>query len=137
MRFTVPGKPFGKARPRKGKFGIYNPKENVAYEKKITEAYINTLGHIPEPTDKPVWINIEAHYPIPKQTPKKKRELMLAGKMLPLIRPDGDNIVKSVLDALNGVAYFDDKQVVLIRVNKTYAEKGETIIDIGRYYNAQ
>ena len=37
-------------------------------------------------------------------------------------KPDTDNIAKSILDSLNGIAYKDDKQVVDLRVRKQYAE---------------
>lgn len=134
MRFTVPGQPYGKARPRKGKFGIYNPKANDENERRIREAYIQTKGLIPEPVTAPVWMNVELIYAVPKATPKKKREMMLAGKIRPMVKPDVDNCLKSVMDALNGLAYMDDKQVVLTRCIKRYGEKPATIIDIGRYY---
>jgi Holliday junction resolvase RusA-like endonuclease len=44
---------------------------------------------------------------------------------LPMKKPDCDNIVKIILDALNGVAYTDDKQVVDVRCRKCYAKPGE------------
>lgn len=135
MRIIVPGKPFGKARPRKGKFGVYNPRINREYENKIKQAFREATGLIAEPMTMPVWLNVEAVYPIPKQTSKKKREAMLEGKIYPLVRPDIDNCVKSVMDALNGLAYQDDKQVVLLRSTKRYGEMPALIIDIGRYYS--
>lgn len=59
---------------------------------------------------------------------------MIDGKIYPLVKPDIDNCIKSIMDALNGVAYKDDKQVVLVRSIKRYGEHPQTIIDIGRYY---
>lgn len=35
-------------------------------------------------------------------------------------KPDADNILKAVLDALNGVAYEDDRQVVEVLCIKKY-----------------
>ncbi len=133
LRFEVPGRPFGKARPRSGKYGVYNPRVNVEYEKKIADCYRLALNKLPEPTDKPIVITINCYYPIPKQTPKKKRELMLDGKIKPMVKPDLDNVMKSVLDALNGLAYLDDKQVIRCMVTKDYAEHPHTTIYIGRY----
>ena len=43
---------------------------------------------------------------------------MLNGELLPAKKPDIDNIVKAVLDALNEVAYRDDTQVVELQVRK-------------------
>lgn len=45
----------------------------------------------------------------------------MAGK-LPPGKPDIDNILKVVLDGLNGIAYEDDKQVVLTQCKKVYAD---------------
>lgn len=45
---------------------------------------------------------------------------MLEGKSFPAKTPDGDNICKAVLDAINEVAFKDDKQVVEITVKKRY-----------------
>ena len=45
------------------------------------------------------------------------REFKLSGKMRPTMKPDNDNIAKSVLDALNGLAYVDDKQIVELKVS--------------------
>lgn len=45
-----------------------------------------------------------------------KKTAMLSGELLPTKKPDIDNIVKAVLDALNEVAYRDDTQVVELQV---------------------
>ena len=47
---------------------------------------------------------------------------MLENKVRPTKKPDCDNIAKIVLDALNGIAYYDDSQVVSLVVRKHYAE---------------
>lgn len=135
MRFTIPGKPFGKMRPRRGKFNVYDPKENREHEKFIRKCFIEQCGLLDEPYDCPIYITINSFYSIPKQTPKKKRELMLTGKMLPMIKPDIDNVAKSVLDALNGFFYTDDKQVIEISIRKFYSNDPRTEIMIGRYNN--
>ncbi len=55
---------------------------------------------------------IKAYYRIPKSDSKNKRQLKLDGKIRPNKKPDVDNIIKAVLDALNGVAYTDDAAIV-------------------------
>jgi Holliday junction resolvase RusA-like endonuclease len=125
--FTVPGRPQGKARPRFTRAGhAYTPKATHDYEKAIREAFIAT-GE--EMLDCPVHVLISAIFAPPKSISKKKREAMLAGEILPTIRPDTDNVAKAVLDALNGYAYHDDKQVTSLSVFKTYGlDEGITII---------
>lgn len=51
---------------------------------------------------------------------------MLNGEILPTKRPDGDNIIKVILDALNGFVYHDGAQICKIYFTKKYAEKPET-----------
>ena len=63
---------------------------------------------------------IEAVFPIPKSWPRAKKAEALAGK-LPPGKPDIDNILKVVLDGLNGIAYEDDKQVTMTQCKKVYA----------------
>ena len=54
------------------------------------------------------------------------------GNLNPTKKPDADNIGKVVLDALNGIAYEDDKQVIELRVSKQYSEEREGLrITIG------
>lgn len=40
-------------------------------------------------------------------------------------RPDVDNVLKTVMDALEGVAYEDDKQVVGASVTRCLADRGQ------------
>lgn len=66
-------------------------------------------------------LRIVARFLPPKSTSKKKQKQMLDGEILPLKKPDMDNIVKVVADALNGVAYNDDTQIVLVSAKKAYS----------------
>lgn len=45
------------------------------------------------------------------------------GKIWPAKKPDSDNIAKVVLDALNGIAYHDDTQIIKLSVTKAYKEE--------------
>jgi Holliday junction resolvase RusA-like endonuclease len=45
-------------------------------------------------------------------------------------RPDADNILKLVADALNGVAYDDDKRVVVASVCKLWSSQPRLEITI-------
>ena len=73
---------------------------------------------------------ITAYYKIPNGTNKAKKAEMLTGKIRPLVKPDFDNVVKAVCDALNGIAYDDDKQIVEARVMKFYSDNPRVEIAI-------
>lgn len=120
--FNVPGKIQAKQRPRfNGKF-VYTPKQTINYENWVRECYLLKYRN-EKPLETPLEVKIIAFYEIPKSTSKKKRQEMLENKVFPTIKPDTDNIAKSILDSLNGIAYKDDKQVVSLSVKKWYAEE--------------
>lgn len=70
--------------------------------------------------DGAVSIYIAAFFTPPKSDSRKQRERKCAGRAWCDLKPDVDNIAKIILDALNGVAFSDDKQVVLLQVGKFY-----------------
>lgn len=65
--------------------------------------------------------------PIPVSWSKAKKEAATKGDVLPTTKPDIDNLAKCVLDALNGIAYRDDNQVVRLEVSKFYGEPATLI----------
>lgn len=122
MKFRIPGEPTGKARPRVTRWGTHNTEKTILYENLVKLSYQEQCG---EYTEMPLIARIEVYYGIPKSTPKKNIKPMLERKILPCKKPDIDNIAKIILDALNGVAYKDDTQVVSLHVHKYYAETPE------------
>lgn len=125
--FTIPGPVQGKARARtfyNGKLGrmqSITPEKTVLYENLIKQRFMaeckNTYFN-----KEPLVMMIIAYFPIPKSTTKKDRGLIAEGLLLPTKKPDADNIAKAICDALNGVAYGDDTQVVSLTVMKEYTD---------------
>ncbi len=116
--------PFGKERPRGTVIGghvrIYTPKATEQYEAMIKKAWVKENGE--EPFSGPLVVRLHLGMPIPKSVTKKDRQLMLQRKKRPIVKPDVDNCAKSILDALNGVAYKDDNQIVTLLAKKYYTE---------------
>ena len=129
IRITVPGQPQGKGRARvclRGGYArAYTPDSTAAYENLIKLAYGNRGISVV-----PVELAVTAYYRIPKAFSKKKRNEALSGHMRPQTKPDIDNVVKVVCDALNKVAYNDDTQVVKIVAEKYYGETPGIVIEI-------
>lgn len=71
--------------------------------------------------DEALSVRLEFGISIPKSYTGKKREACLAGQIVPMKKPDIDNLVKAVLDALNGCMYEDDKQIIKVIAEKCYA----------------
>lgn len=121
INLVIPGKPMGKQRPRVLKNGIsYTPKETVNYETYIKTIYATECGQ--EPLQGALQMKITAYFPIPKSASKVKKKAMERGDIRPTKRPDSDNIIKIVADALNGLAYKDDSQIVSCTLDKYYSE---------------
>ena len=62
--------------------------------------------------------------------PKKFANNVFNKKILPLSPPDVDNVAKIVCDALNGVAFFDDRQVCKLNIEKYYSEIPKIIVEL-------
>lgn len=129
--FVVEGKPVGKGRPRFKRVGnfvqTYTPANTAEYEKLVRLKFKNAGGVI---TENPVKVEIVAFFTPPKSTKKRDRIEMLANRILPVKKPDCDNIAKIVLDALNKIAYKDDAQVAELSVKKRYAAAAKVFVHI-------
>lgn len=121
MKFTIPGEPQGKARARTGKGFAYTPEKTVLYENLIKTVFLQTK-YKPIEAGKPVRMRICAFYSIPKSYTKGKRLAAENNIIRPIKKPDIDNVCKVVADALNGVAYHDDTQIVSAEISKWYGE---------------
>ena len=115
FRFVVKGKPVPKARARVGKRGGYTPKRTKEYEKKVwaTAVSARNQAHL-KAHDGPVVLLLafDQEKAVVDVVYLDESEAYSTGY------PDLDNLIKSVSDALIGVAYKDDAQVVEIRAVK-------------------
>jgi crossover junction endodeoxyribonuclease RusA len=93
LTLTVPGRPVPKARPRMGANGhVYTPAETKAAEGAVGWAARGALRST-KPTTEPLSITVEFHV-----ADRRRRDV--------------DNLLKTVLDGLNTIAFKDDSQVV-------------------------
>ena len=120
---TIPGEPVAKGRPRVTSKGVaYTPQKTVNYETLVKELW--AIKHSAEkPLEGPLCVYINAYFAIPKSWSKKKRQDALNEAILPTGKRDCDNVAKSLLDALNQLAYADDAQVTTLIVQKKYSER--------------
>lgn len=126
IRFTIPGEPFGKQRPKFSRVGnyvrTYTPDETTSYESLVKLMYQQAAKGKKFPEDAMFDVRVIAYYDIPKSISKKKRRLMLEHKLRPTKKPDWDNVGKIICDSLNKIAYHDDSAVVDAQVRKFYSE---------------
>lgn len=117
--FTVPGDPVGKQRPRVTRYGTYTPEKTQAYEALVLLRY-REAAYRAAPLTGALNVRIQANFGIPSSYTKARKEAILRGEERPTKKPDADNIAKIILDALNGLAWKDDAQVVGLMVQKRY-----------------
>ena len=124
--------PVAKQRPRFNTYSkaTYTPAKTKNAEKEIAIAYINKFGKTM--LKGPLEMKVICEYQVPKSYTKKKKNLAKEGLLPKLTSPDVDNLSKTVLDALNKIAYEDDKQVISLLSTKRYAvdDRPRVLIEI-------
>ena len=113
----IPGEPVAKGRPRMTRTGhAYTPEKTRLYEAHVRDVWKRNCSH--RASNKPLRVSVVAYFPVPKSVSKKRRAEMEGAPHTK--RPDADNLAKSVLDALNGLAFEDDSAIYDLRVEKCY-----------------
>lgn len=125
ITFTIPGVAVAKGRPRFAKRGnfvtTYTPEKTASYENLVKVLAMQEMrGAVP--VSGPVNVTIDIAICPPASWSNKKRAQALNEEIYPTGKPDLDNTAKGILDAMNGVAYLDDKQVIGLMVRKFYSD---------------
>jgi len=105
IKFTVPGVPVPKGRPRFVPGHCYTPQKTVSYEAQLKYFFFKAVGCLFKPLDCPIRLTMHAEFPMPKSAPKKDR---VAGIRRKITKPDLDNLEKIIGDGLNNIAWVDD-----------------------------
>ncbi len=129
---TIPGVMRGKQRARvavRGRFATaYTPKETVNAEAWVKRCAVDQIGS--PCLDIAFDVSIHVTVQVAESWPRKKRAAALAGEIKPTGKPDADNVQKALFDALNGVIWKDDSQIVDITFRKRYGLKPQTVLRI-------
>lgn len=117
ISFFVPGEPRGKGRPRfvQGRKPYTDARTEQAERAVAWECRKAMAGR--PPLEGPLELRVYALYAQPASWSKQKKEALYWKTS----KPDLDNIVKLVKDALNKVAWLDDAQVVSLAAWKHYS----------------
>lgn len=99
------------------------------YKKIIYYEILKQLGGRYDPIDAAIGVTIRFKMPIPASWPKNKKAA--AVNQLHTKKPDIDNLVKGLFDAVNGLLWVDDNRVAQMMVTKVYADDPgiELIVD--------
>ena len=121
ISFIIPGKPQPKQRPRVTSHGTYTPQATVDYERLV--GWQCRSVHKGKPLATALKLTVRVFFKLPKRTVKEKGDRHTN-------RPDLDNIIKSIKDGLNGIAYEDDSQIVKIEATKQWASEDYVIVEL-------
>lgn len=132
--FEVPGKIIGKGRPRLNTYtgNVYTPTKTKDYETLIEQYFLIKYPRF-KILEGRVKVNIIAYFNIHKATKKSDVDKMLSNEISPTKKPDIDNIVKVILDAMNKIAFKDDTQITKLEVEKKYGDEEKVCVKIEEY----
>lgn len=133
IAFVIPGTPVGKGRPkfaRRGNFvTTYTPEKTASYENLVKlKAETAMLGR--QLIDGPVSVTVGIYVTPPASWSQKKQRAALASEIFPTSKPDVDNVIKGIFDAMNGVVWRDDKQACDVFVIKRYADTARATVQV-------
>jgi Holliday junction resolvase RusA-like endonuclease len=120
VTIVITGAPVPKGRPRMTRRGhAYTPSRTVAYERMIGQLAAFEMRGRP-PLTVPVRVELLVELPVPASWSMRRRAAAITGDIVPTSRPDVDNFVKAILDAINSIVICDDAQVVEISATKKF-----------------
>lgn len=131
FRFEI--EPQQQERPRatgRGKFiRMYDPAKTAKFKRELKQlAMVAMQGK--ERLTGALQVELVFARKVQKSISKKERALRLTGEHRPTVKPDIDNYTKSTLDALNGVLWDDDAQIVRMILDKVYTDTPAVIVRV-------
>ena len=139
IKFKYNGEAVGKGRPRVSRRGnyvhTYTPEKTRVFEEALRFEFMASNCE-PMPVygrDVTLKAKVLIGVSIPKSYSKKKQALCRDRFIAPSKKPDIDNILKAIFDALNGYAYADDVQIVRVYAEKVYAEEPFVEVEIDEF----
>jgi Holliday junction resolvase RusA-like endonuclease len=124
ISITIPIVPRGTGRPRAtirgGHATTYKAAADREHHSTMASYMAAHPGRPQSPLEGPVYLRVEVYLPRPKSAPKRDPGALRCGH-----RPDVDNVVKGIMDALMQAGWIhDDGQVWCLEATKLYHELG-------------
>lgn len=133
MKIIIPGwlpVPKGRARSTRAG-GHYTPARTRKAELLVWQHAILAMAGRQREDVLALELSVAFFFPIPAKTRKADRPFMVGCPHVG--RPDLDNLLKLVKDALNGLVYRDDSQIARIYASKSYDYEPGCIIEVTHY----
>lgn len=133
LTFTIKGPGVPKGRPRFTRQGrAYTPKATEDFEKWVRANAKQTMmrNGVRMIESGAVSIKIMFRFAPPASWSNKRRQTVIAARAPKITKPDLDNLVKAVTDAMNAVVYDDDNRIYSIEACKIYGPVDDIGIEI-------
>lgn len=125
IRIVIPGEPVPQARPRFARRGnfvqTYDEPKSKRYKEHVASSAVQIKPK--ELMQGPLEVEVLIYRKTLKSFSKKKAEQAEAKALRPITKPDVDNYAKGIIDALKGIVWQDDGQVVRLITEKFYSSE--------------
>ena len=138
MEIVVYGEPVPQGRPKFVRIGnhvhTYDPEKSRSYKQLVRFWVTQHLKKIDgfKPYENALCVDLTFYLGIPSSWTKKRKLEASQGQIRPTSKRlgDADNLCKSVTDAISGLIYVDDSQIVNLGVSKWYSETPRCVLKI-------
>ncbi|MFP3321861.1 RusA family crossover junction endodeoxyribonuclease [Planococcus sp. SIMBA_160] len=132
ITFEIVGQSVAQGRPQArksftGKTGFYDSTKFREFKQYMK--FIASQRKPQELIQGPIHLELTFCQPTPKKyQTRAKQELIAARLLLPITKPDVDNLAKVVKDGLSKIIWQDDSQVVSMMVKKLYSMTPRVVV---------
>ena len=129
--FTFEIEPVPQLRPRVSSrpyVRVYDPPKVANFKNVLRSLAVNQYSR--PPMLGPLSVSLTFYRPVQKSISQSERERRLSNQSKPVVKPDTDNYIKATLDALNGVLWHDDAQIVKIEAEKKYSDHPKIAVSV-------
>lgn len=132
IKFRIPGKVQPQGRPRAsvrgGHVRMYDPPKSREYKKHVKQVAEDYAPS--EPLEGPLHVRMTFSRQYLKSWTKRQRMDAEDGILMPITRPDLSNLCKGIEDALNGIMWKDDSQIIELMLAKIYSDEDYAEVEI-------
>ena len=130
--FNFDIEPVPQLRPRVSSRGgyvrVYDPPKVKQFKSLLRSLAVHQYAR--PPLLGPLSVSLTFYRPVQSSISKTERERRLSNESKPVVKPDTDNYIKSTLDALNGILWHDDSQIVKISGEKRYSDNPRITVSV-------
>lgn len=107
---------------------VYDPPKVKQFKRILRSLAVDQYSR--PPLIGPLSVSLTFYRPVQSSISQSERERRLSNKSKPVVKPDTDNYIKATLDALNGVLWHDDAQIVKITGEKRYSDHPKITVSV-------